>query len=294
MGDQPSKPSDYVNTEEVKVKSVKDGYEIPCKVWKPKGRIRAAALFIHGGMFSTGDKESHSLISESLAAQTGIAIITATFRDGAETTYATGKSVSDLISVAKYMKRRYYNEPFGLIGSSSGGFFALTLCNEMDSGAIKFCIPICPVSHPHARAVYLNHCIQGTTPLASGKDLYPVRHSAFKAEEILKNQMDFFVSFKEMAAASEEVSENVHKVPTLLILGSADANVPPQVTQHLVDTWASRTIIIGGAGHELANAPPADFSESYIPDVERFLRKVLKDEPYEPLWRSKTASAHMY
>jgi len=290
MGDQPSKPGDYVNREEVTVKNGKDGYEIPCRLWKPKGRIRAAALFIHGDMFSNGDRESHSLVSESLAAQTGIAMITATFRDGSSTKYESGKSISDLIAVAKYMKRRYYNEPFGVIGSSSGGFFALAVCNEMDYGDVKFCIPLCPVSHPHARAVYLNHCIQGTTPLSSGKDLYPVRLSVERAQAILDSQMQFFGSYKEIAVASEDVSENVHQVPTLLILGSADAYVPPQVTQQLVDTWASRTIIIGGAGHEIQNAPPADFAQSYIPDVERFLRNVLKDEPYEPLWRSQQGS----
>lgn len=287
MGDQPSKPGDYVSREEVQVRNGEDGYEVPCKLWKPKGRIRATALFIHGGMFSKGDKESHSLVSESLAAQTGIAIMTVTFRDGSVTKYDSGQSVSDLISVANYLRRRYYNEAFGVIGSSSGGFFALALCNEMDYGEIKFCIPLCPVSHPHARAVYLNHCIEGTTPLSSGKDLYPVRHHPEKAQYILDNQFQFFGSYKEMAKASEDVSQNVHKVPTLLILGSADANVPPQVTQHLVDTWASRTIIVGGAGHEIQNAPPADSSQSYIPDIERFLRKVLKDEPYEPLWKNK-------
>lgn len=290
MGDQPSKPGDYVNREEVTVKNGNDGCQIPCKLWKPKGRIRAAAVFVHGGKFSTGDRNSHSLVSESLAAQTGIAIITANFRDGSQTTYETGKSISDLKAVAEFMKKRYYNEPFGVVGSSSGGFFALALCNEMDFGAIKFCIPLCPVAHPHARAVYLNHCIQGTTPLASGKDLYHIRLPPEKAEDVLTNQMKFFGSYKDMAMASEEVRENIHQVPTLLILASADANVPPQVTQHLVDNWACRTVIIGGVGHEIQDAPPADFSQSYIPDVERFLRHVLKDEPYEPLWKNKKES----
>ena len=287
MGNTPAKPGDYVNTEEIVVKNERDGNKIPCKIWKPKGRIRASALFIHGGMFSKGDRESHSLVAESLAAQTGIVLITATFRDGSLTSYNTGKSISDLIAVANFMKKRYYNESFGVVGSSSGGWFGLKLCNEMDFGAVKFCIPLCPVSHPHARAVYLNHCIQGTTPLSSGKDLYYVRHTPAKAQEILVNQLNFFGSFKEMAMASEEVQENIHKIPTLLILGSVDANVPPQVTQHLVESWASRTIIIGGAGHEISDAPPADYTESYLPDVERFLRKVLKDEPYEPLWKSE-------
>lgn len=285
MGGQPSKPSDYVKHEEVKVKNTEDGYEIACKLWRPKGRIRAAALLVHGGMFSTGNRESHAFVADSLAAVTGTVVITATFRDGSSTTYETGKTISDLIAVVKYMKRRFYNEPFGLVGCSSGGFFAMKLCNEMDPGEIKFFIPLCPVSHPHARAIYLNHCIEGTTPLSSGKDLYRVRHTKEKAQEIVGNQLQFFGSYKVMAMASDEVVENMNKVPTLLILGSADKNIPSQVTQGVVDTWASRTIIIGGAGHELQSSPPPNLSQSYLPDVERFLRNVLKDEPYEPLWQ---------
>lgn len=286
MGDQPSKPSDYVKHEEdIKIKNAEDGYEIPCKLWRPKGRIRAAVLLIHGGSFSTGNRESNAFIADSLAAVTGVVVITATFRDGSSTTYETGKSITDLIAVAKYMKRRFYNEPFGVVACSSGGFFAMKLCNEMDPGEIKFFIPLCPVSHPHARAIYLNHCIEGTTPLSSGKDLYRVRHTKEKAQEIVGNQLQFFGSYKIMAMASDDVVDNVNEVPTLLVLGSADKNVPSQVTQGMVDSWATRTVIIGGAGHELQAAPLADFRQSYLPDVERFLRNVLNDDPYEPLWK---------
>lgn len=286
MGGQPSKPSDFVKHEtDIKIKSTEDDYEIACKLWRPKGRIRAAALLIHGGSFSTGDRESNTFVADSLAAVTGTVIITASFRDGSSTTYETGKSISDLKAVVKYMKRRFYNEPFGVVGCSSGGFFAMKLCNEMDPGDIKFCIPLCPVSHPHARAIYLNHCIAGTTPLSSGKDLYRVRHTKERAQEIIGNQLQFFKSYKVMAEASDEVVENVNRVPTLVILANADKNVPSQVTQGMVDTWATRAIIVEGTGHEIHTAPPADLSKSYLPDVERFLRTVLKDDAYEPLWR---------
>lgn len=291
MGDQPSKPSDYVDCEEVTVKNAEDGYEIPCKLWKPKGRIRASALFIHGGMFSKGDRDSHQAVTLSLAAQVGIAVMTANFRDGSMTSHSTGKTISDLQYIAQDMKRRYYNEPFGVVGSSSGGFFALALCNAMKEGEIKFCVPICPVANPHTRAVYLGHCIDGTTPLDSGADLYPVRQPPQRAQMILSNQMQYFKTFNNMIKAADSILQNINEVPTLLILGSADANIPPQVSQHHMDYWATRTVIVGGAGHEIQNFPPTDPNKSYIPDIERFLQTLFRDDPYEPLWKSEENAA---
>ena len=285
MGDQPSKPSDYVDTEEVTVKNEEDGYEIPCKLWKPKGKIRACALFVHGGMFSKGDRESHQAVSCCLAAQVGIAVMTVTFRDGSVTTHSSGKSISDLKSAANEVMKRYYNEPFGVVGSSSGGFFALALCNAMEAGKIKYCIPLCPVANPHTRAVYLGHCIDGTTPLSSGTDLYSVRQPPQRAQEILSNQMQYFKTFNMMIKAADSVLENKNDVPTLLILGSLDANIPHQVTQHHVDNWATRTVIIGGAGHEIQNCPPMLPNKTYIRDIEIFLQNLFKDDPYDPLWR---------
>lgn len=248
-------------------------------------------LLIHGGSFSTGDRESNAFVADSIAAVTGTVVITASFRDGgSSTTYESGRSIGDLIAVSNYMKRRFYNEPFGVIGCSSGGFFAMKLCNDMDADDIKFCILLCPVGHPHARAIYLNHCIAGTTPLSSGKDLYRFRHTKEHAQEIVGNQLQFFKSYKIMAQASDEVGENIHAVPTLLILASTDKDSPSQTTQGIVDTWATRTVIIQGGGEEIHTEPPSDLSKSYLPDVERFLRTVLKDEAYEPLWRIEEAA----
>ncbi len=65
---------------------------------------------------------------------------------------------------------------------------------------------------------------------------------------------------------------DVERVPTLLILGSQDKNVPFGVTKD-VQSWATRTVVIGGKGHELCD----DISDiiggyqCYLPDVARFL-----------------------
>ena len=273
-----------VKSTEFTVRNHNDGYEIPCKLRlasSKKNKLRASVLLIHGGMFSKGDRESHAPLAEALAGL-GLAVLTATFRDGSTTTHNTGITFQDLSSLVAYMKETYSNIPFGLIGSSSGGYFALALaCSRNEHallpGTVDFCVPICPVANPHTRAMYLRHCIEGTTPLPNGKDPYPLRHDPTRAKEILENQLKYWENYKSMSEAGKELMVNVTGVPTLLILGSADRNIPPQVT-HRVEFWATRTIVVGGAGHEIQTTPPSDPKQSYLEDVDRFLHIILEED----------------
>jgi pimeloyl-ACP methyl ester carboxylesterase len=180
-----------------------------------------------------------------------------------------------------YLKTKFPKLPFGIIGSSSGGYFALQLCNALDECTdVQFCIPLAPVAHPEARAVYLKHCIDGTTPMmTNGKDVYSsLRHTKERAQTILDNQLAYFETFKQMSLAAEAVSKNVNKIPTLLVLGAVDKNVPFTVTQQVQQQWATRTIVIGGMGHAFQNEPPSDPTQNYMPDIDRFLKIVLNEE----------------
>lgn len=288
MGAESSKPSvvNDVDSVELTVKNERDGHSIPCKLWTPSSfPIRAAVVFIHGGMFSTGDRHSHTAVVKALVRDCRLAVLTATFRDGSCTTYASGLSLSDLTQLARFTKKKFPKHPLGVIGGSSGGWFAMQLCNSADSGdMIQFCIPLCPVAHPHARAIYLKHCIDDTTPFANGKDLYnELRHTKENAQKILDNQVAFFETFKQMSMAADEVSTNKNKIPTLLVLGAVDRNIPPNVTQNVQQQWAARTIVIGGAGHELQMEIQSDPMKNYILDLDRFLKSVLKEEETPPL-----------
>jgi hypothetical protein len=311
MGSNTSKPGQdtLVETETFDITNPSDGFAIPCKLWKPNTgrRPRAAVFLIHGGIFTLGCRETHAELIQAFVKQLNILIVTASFRDGKTTTYETGKTMSDLMSVANFMiddsskhsknNKKYNNNnnhnmhqlPFGLIGCSSGGFFAMALANKLggesssnhpaaDNNKLRFCIPICPVSNPHARAMYLRHCLEKTPPLGSGKDLYPVRHTPERAREILNKQLQFFETYKQMSVAAQEVDRNLHDVPTLAILGAEDKNVPPQVTEHVSSHWCWRLIVVGkGAGHEIQAVPPSDPRMSYIPDMNTFLVGVLHE-----------------
>lgn len=75
-----------------------------------------------------------------------------------------------------------------------------------------------------------------------------------------------------MNEAGEALCSNVNNVPTLLIIGSKDKNVPFEVTKH-VQSWATRTVVVGGRGHELCDSVSEirGTYHDYIPDVDKFL-----------------------
>ena len=273
-----------------------DQFVVNCKIWTPTAVVnapRAAVLFIHGGVFCEGNQDSHTDVTRALVQEAHLAVLTCDFRDGSVATYASHKWLADLKACAVWLHERYHHHhhahtfvlPMGVVGSSSGGWFAMALANQIDMGCgndsmIQFCILLCPVAHPQARAVYLQHCQQGTTPLATGKDMYGgLRHAPDKAASMLQKQLRFFESYKQMAFAAERVAHNHHHVPTLLILGAHDQNVPPVVTANVVQNWAWRTVIIGSAGHEVQNIPPPACSyDCYLHDINRFLEAVVLAE----------------
>lgn len=268
-----------VASELIFVTSEKDGHPNLCKVWTPTtlSSLRGAVFFIHGGMFSKGNLNSHPEVSKALALKLGLAVITASFRDGSTTHYSSGEFMDDLKSIARYFRAQHENLPFGLVGSSSGGWFALALANALQAGEVDFLIPLCPVSDPHARAVYLQHCMFGSIDSPS----YHVRHEPVQAKAIFDHQMQFFESLSKMKEAAKQVHSNQHGIPTLLIVGASDKNVPPQVTQHIQNSWATRTISIGGAGHEIQNIFPTneDPEKNFVPDIDQFLKAVVLQQP---------------
>lgn len=74
-----------------------------------------------------------------------------------------------------------------------------------------------------------------------------------------------------MKEAGESLKINEHEIPTLLIIGSVDKNVPFSVTAD-VQSWATRTIVIGGKGHELCmEVVRGGGYHCYLPDIDRFL-----------------------
>ena len=96
------------------------------------------------------------------------------------------------------------------------------------------------------------------------------------AASMLEKQTAYWGTDDAMHAAGE-VLRLPSRVPTLMVLGSADKNVPQQVTVG-VQSWAHRTLVLGNVGHELQNAPPPGAS-SWVPDVRQFVHSALRESP---------------
>ena len=243
-----------------------DDYQIPINVYTPNKSPRAVAFFIHGGVFYHGDKESHPTISNGLA-ELGLLVVTASFRNGEEAPHATNITMRDLTDVIHYCKERWSGIPFGLVGSSSGGFFALKLSQSLEPATVEFCIPICPVADPFKRASYLRSSISGS----ARSDGYASFHTSEKSLQILQKQLSFFKDDDSMKEAGESLRSRQASVSTLLIIGSSDKNVPLNVTLD-VQRWADRTICIGGKGHELCDKiVEGGGYDCYLSDIDRFL-----------------------
>mmetsp|Transcript_23237 Transcript_23237/g.47049 ORF Transcript_23237/g.47049 Transcript_23237/m.47049 type:complete len:428 (+) Transcript_23237:84-1367(+) len=320
-----------------------DSFQIPLKIYRPKPKQqdytpRAVVFFIHGGIFAQGDRHSHPSIATALASHSEInlIVVTASFRNGKVATWKSGVCLRDLVDVCDFCRREFCDKlssenggslPFGLVGSSSGGFFALTLCrlqSQLQSQAqldqtnensekktqppsfpipiqtlpvkIQFCIAITPVANPHHRASYLRSSISGSARSDQFVTSYQQPHDPERSQFILEKQLSFWEDDETMILAGESLmrkrnlgdtndgNENGidEDVPTLLILGSQDKNVPFGVTKD-VQSWATKTVVIGGKGHELCD----DISDiiggyqCYLPDVERFLDFCLNRDGVE-------------
>lgn len=156
----------------------------------------------------------------------------------------------------------------------------MTLAQSLPPNSTAFCILICPVSDPYKRASYLKSCIARSAEKDGFVSDSNDAHSPTKAESILETQMGFWEDYDVMQQEGEALSitssNGTNGTPTLLIIGSKDKNVPFEVTKG-IQSWATRTIVVGGRGHEICDSVEEICGryDDYIPDVMRFLDYVL-------------------
>ena len=98
-----------------------DDFQIPIKIFEPHSSTdpRAVVFFIHGGIFVEGNRNSHPTISNALASQLNLVVVTATFRNGKDAPHKSNITMRDLQDVVEFSKNEWSNIPFGLVGSSS-------------------------------------------------------------------------------------------------------------------------------------------------------------------------------
>ena len=186
------------------------------------------ALGIHGGSFHDGDETWNKSQSQDFANK-GVNIMQLNFR---QTT--TERAISDLTDACYFLQKMYTDLPFGVIGTSSGGFFSLILStNPPLNIKISFAIHICPVSNPYQRFCYL-------------------KNSNHKYKNLLmNNQLLHFGSERNMRVKQQMVSLRLlDDVYTLVICGNKDVNVPEHINKHLFSNKNITNVMLDG-GHEI-------------------------------------------
>eukprot|EP00747_Dinoflagellata_sp_TGD_P017499 gnl/TRDRNA2_/TRDRNA2_125860_c0_seq2.p1 gnl/TRDRNA2_/TRDRNA2_125860_c0~~gnl/TRDRNA2_/TRDRNA2_125860_c0_seq2.p1 ORF type:complete len:239 (-),score=17.31 gnl/TRDRNA2_/TRDRNA2_125860_c0_seq2:120-836(-) len=218
---------------------MRDGVAIDARIYRPALPPIAAVVYAHGGAFATGDCESNAAMSMALA-HMQIAVVDTSYRQGAD--HPHPGALEDLADVTRYARVKLWPElPIGVAGSSSGGAYALALSREPpDEVPYAFCIALCPVAHPGRRAAYLRSCLAGT----AAQDGYRLPHKPESANRILSQQLQYFQTEESMHAFGQLLMTpgKFHNSPTrtMIVLGSADKNVPQQVTAGVQDSCRRR------------------------------------------------------
>jgi len=187
----------------------------------------AAVLYARGGCFSEGGVASHAAMARDLAAR-GVVVVAVDFRQGAAHPWPA--ALRDLGDAAAAARALALGLPLGVAGSSSGGFHALALAADpaawgATGGPFAFCLALCPVFDPLARASYLRACVAGAA------DDVAAPHDPARAAEMLTLQGGYFAGGDaEMRAAADLVRGPRGPTPVFAVLGGADRNVPPHVT----------------------------------------------------------------
>jgi acetyl esterase/lipase len=215
-----------------------DGTTMLIRVARPQGNGPFPAVIdIHGGGWVTGDRNQNALIDDTLAAN-GIVAAAPEFRMPPEGVYPV--SIADVHLAIRWLKANaamFGSKPewVGGVGASSGGHQLLTAMLRPDDpryGALK----LAQSPAMDATLAYVVAC----WPVAD-----PLKRLKMAQERGNKNLIDshakYWASEAEMAEGNPQqmLARGEHgKLPPLLVLqGTNDDNLPPDMADNLVAAW---------------------------------------------------------
>ena len=226
----------------------------------------AGVIYAHGGCFAEGDCESFEELNRGFARR-GLLVLSTSFRQGAGNPHPG--ALYDLGDVAAWAHEAFPDLAWGVAGSSSGGYMALALAADpfrwgcaMD---FSFTLALCPVADPLARANYLRAVINGTSEIEP-------QHEPERARQILENQLSYFPDGDDQMREAAGLVNEYAMGQTFVVAGGQDKNVPLHVLSKVIPR-ASRTLVLGRAGHEV--------------------QAVLKDQDYDEIipWLREAVSS---
>jgi acetyl esterase len=234
---EPTKMSDVV-IEDVEYGRVGD-VPLSARLYRPRGASGFPAIVdVHGGAWTGGDRLQNAAMHDVIAAA-GTAVLALDFRLAPASPYPA--SVSDVNLGIRWLKANITrwggdNKRVGGLGTSSGGHqLLLNLLRPLDPRYAASKLP--NFEDVDASLTYIVVCWPISDPLS--------RYTMAKEtgnERLVRNHLAFFGNEEAMIEANPqrilESSVALELPPALLIQGTADANVTPDMADRFADAYA--------------------------------------------------------
>ena len=251
---------------EVSVQDLEYHDGLAVRVYQPKGTGPFPALIdVHGGAWSMGERTGNQVMDRALA-ESGIVVAAIDFRPAPEHPYPA--QVADLNFATRWPKSRaadFQADPdsVGAVGSSSGGHTVLLSamrphhptynslglpCSEADA-TLVYVLAAYPIVDPYARYRFAQET--ENTRLVESSEGY------FLTTDAMKEGSPFQILQRREEAVLP---------PTLIVQGTADNNLPVQVTEQFVAAYRE-----AGGTIELEIFPdmPHGFAYTAGPETDR-------------------------
>jgi acetyl esterase len=257
-----------IHAEDLEYLRPQGGTPLLARYYRPEGTGPfPAVLEVHGGAWTAGDRFNNVAIAEYLAAR-GIVVLSIDFRMPPAARYP--ETVADVNFGIRFLKtsaERFAtrSELVGGLGTSSGGH--LLLLNALRPRDPRYAS--IPLAGPDAKLAFAIACWPVADPLA--------RYRAVKErgnERLVEAHHQFWPSEEAMAEGNPQLilerGEAIEKPPALIMQGTADDNLTPNMAANLAAAYRNAGGTI--AFHSFAGQPHAFIArDPAAPDAVRAL-----------------------
>jgi acetyl esterase len=236
-----------------------DGATLLARLYRPRGAGPFPAVVgVHGGAWTSGDRLNNEILDRAVAAA-GAVVLALDFRLAPQSPYPG--SVSDINYGIRWLKARAASldsraDWVGAVASSSGGH--QLLLNALRPGDPRYAA-ISMAEPVDASLAYVVACWPIADPLA--------RYRMAKArgiDRLVKSHDDFFHGEAAMAEGNPQLilerslanGEKLTLPPLLVLQGTNDDNVTPDMAEKFVSAWRAAG---GRAGLEIFEGMPHAF-----------------------------------